>query len=138
MVLAGTLAFMVMPLVGEPGVIVSAKPSAFNPSPLVVSAIVRLLMLMFAPRTVAVGAVVGDVAEMVTSAPEPGTRACTDPPAEVVQLLFALPSEAAHTLVAPERPPFQKAVVSAVALAMSAVMEFAVAPTEVTVKLVLL
>jgi len=55
MVLAGTLASMVMP---APPAIVSVLPSALSPNPLVVSWIMRLLMVMLAPRTVAVGAVV--------------------------------------------------------------------------------
>ena len=41
------------------------------------------------------------------SAPAPGTRACTAPPEALTQLLSVLPLEAAQTLVAPVRPPFQ-------------------------------
>ena len=104
MELAGTLAFMVIPAVP---LIVSLLRSALRPRPLVVSAIVRDLIVMSAPKTVAVGAVVTLELEMITSAAWPGTRAWFAPPDAATQLLWVLPLEAAQTLVAPLRPPFQ-------------------------------
>jgi hypothetical protein len=75
MVLAGTSASIVMPVVLLAGVIVRVLPSALSPRPLEVSEIVKVLIVMFAPSVVAVGATVGLVAEMITSAPAPGTSA---------------------------------------------------------------
>ena len=107
MVLAGTPALMLMPLAELDGAMVSVEPSAFRRRPLAVSEMVKLSMLMFAPRTVAVGARVGDVAEIVTAARGPGINGCPVPlpTADVAQLLLppATPVDAAHTLVAPVR-----------------------------------
>ena len=73
MALAGTLAFMVMPLAELDGVIVSVFPSALRPRPLVVSAIVKLLMVMLVPKTVELA--LPEAPDMVTAALEPGINA---------------------------------------------------------------
>ena len=103
MVLEGTPEFTVIPPLP---VIVSVWPSAFNPSPLTESAIVRLLIDISAPRTVAVGAVRTEVPETMTSAPEPGTSPWAALLAVALQLLVS-PLDAAQTLVAPASPPVQ-------------------------------
>src|SRR4051812_820882 len=107
MLLAGTLGLTVMP----PAAIVKANPSALRLRPLAVSAIVKLLIAMLAPSTKPFRAKVGVVGEIVTSAADPGPRPVAPPPAAVTQLLLAVPSETAQTLVAPLNPPFQNAVV---------------------------
>ena len=73
--LAGTLAWTVIPVAELDGVTVSVLPSELRPRPFTVSAIVRLLIVILTPKTVAVGADVTAEPEMVTSAPEPGTKA---------------------------------------------------------------
>jgi hypothetical protein len=71
------------------------------------SEMVTLLTLMFAPRVVVEGTVERALLETITSAPEPGTSTCTAAPLVSAQLLAVMPSDAAHTLAAPERPPVQ-------------------------------
>ena len=73
--LAGTLELTVIPVLELDGVMVRVLPSRLRPKPFRVSPIVKVLIVILAPKTVAVGAVVTEEFEIVTLAPEPGTRA---------------------------------------------------------------
>ena len=117
---------------------VRVKPPVFCRRIVLVSLIVRPPMLMLLPSTM-LDWLLAPVAERVTDAVEPGIRGVGTAPAEsVVQLLAVVPLEADHTLTLPERPPFQKAALSAVCGEVVTCTKLSVELTPVTVKLVLL
>jgi len=70
-------------------------------------------MVMFAPRTMASRSEGAFSLMKITSAAVPGVNEVAVVPS-VVQLLLALPSDCAHTLVPPLKPPFQVSLVRAV------------------------
>ena len=100
--------------------------------------IVKLPIAIFAPKVIKLGLSKVGVAEKKTFVPAPGTNGVAAPALVEPQLLAVLPLEADHTLGLPANPPTQKASVNGRTDAIVAVIVVAVAPTELTVKLVAL
>ena len=128
----------VMPVALAAGVTVSDRPSSLRLQAATLSLIVTLLTTMLAPSVIAPWFEGELVSTKLMSAVLPGVRPVTVVPS-VVQLLLALPSDWAQTLLPPPAfPPFQTPLVQGVALVTLMPTAVAEVDSEPTVKLVLL
>ena len=128
----------VMPVALAAGVTVSDRPSSLRFQAATLSLIVTLLTTMLAPSVIAPWFEGEFVSTKLMSAVLPGVRPVTVVPS-VVQLLLALPSDWAHTLLpALAFPPFQTPLVQGVALVTEMPIAVAEVESEPTVKFVAL